>query len=561
MDHLVPNASTVLDGLAPLFQSAATSSDGAKIIMTYDEVLHSTNKPATADFELTVQGERRDVSSVTVTGKTVELTLGRAITDEQTVYLTYNDPTDGVDDDNAIQDRAGNDAADVDNWQVSNVSGVEDETAPTFVRAALSSDGGTITLTYSEVLDESNQPATTDFAVTVAEQSAGLSSVDVDGRNVLVYLSDTVTAGQTVKVSYTDPTADDDTDAIQDPAGNDAADLVNQTVVNASTVPDETPPMFQSVAMSTDGLTITLTYNEMLDSAKKPATANFTITVQGERRDVSTVTVNGQTVALGLGTAITSDESVTVTYTDPTADVDDTRAIQDLAGNDAANLSESVTNTSEVADGEAPTFVRAVLSSDGGTITLTYSEVLDDEDTPSTSDFTVTVDGESATVSSVTVRGRTVVLGLASTVRADQDVVVSYTDPTAADDTYAIQDPAGNDAADLVSQAVTNSSAIVDERAPEFQSVSMSTDGLTITLTYDEDLDSRNKPRTGDFSITVQGERRSVSTVTVTGATVVLGLGAAITTGQSVSVTYTDRRPTSMTPTRSRTRPAMTQPT
>ena len=459
VDHVVTNASTVLDQVAPIFQSAATSSDGAKIILTYDEVLDSANKPATADFELMVQGERRDVSAVTVTGKTVELTLGSTITTGQEVFVTYTDPTAGIDDANAIQDRAGNDAADRIDQQVTNVSGTADSTAPTFVRAVISSDGGTITLTYSEVLDDANQPATTAFAVTVAEQAAGLSSVHVDGRNVLLYLSNTVTAGRAVKVSYTDPTGSDDPNAIQDPAGNDAADLVNRTVTNASTVPDETPPQFESVSMSTDGLTITLTYDETLDSSKGPVATNFAITVQGERRDVSTVTVRGQTVVLGLSTAITSDESVTVTYTDPTADVDDTNAIQDLAGNDAANLSEPVTDSSTVADAVAPTFVRAVLSSDGGTITLTYSEVLDDVRTPYDSAFTVTVDEQSADLSSssaVTVRGRTVILGLDSAVTAGQSIKVSYTDPTASDDTDAIQDPAGNDAATLTDEAVRN---------------------------------------------------------------------------------------------------------
>ena len=540
VDYEVTNASVVLDGLAPLFQSAATSSDGAKIIMTYDEVLNSAKPPAMADFELMVQGERRDVSAVTVSGKTVELTLGSTVTQEQTVYLTYTDPTAGVDDANAIQDRAGNDAADLNDYLVANESGVLDGTAPGFVRAVISTDGGTITLVYDEVLQDLNQPATSDFAVTVAGQLAGLSPVDVSGRTVLLYLSSPVTAGLTIKLTYTDPTDGDDTNAIQDPAGNDAADLIDYEVKNVSAVSDGIPPEFQSVAMSITGLTITLTYNEALDSERKPPTANFAITVQGERRGVSTVTVSGLTVALGLGTAITSEQVVTVTYTDPTADIDDTNAIQDLAGNDAANLSEPVANSSGVLDEQAPSFVQAVLSTDGGTITLTYSEVLDDVRTPASSDFTVTVDGESATISSVTVRGRTVILGLETAVIEEQDVTLSYTDLTDGNDTYAIQDPAGNDAADLIDYMVENVSAVPDSTPPEFQSVAMSIDGLTVTLTYDEDLNSRNKPRTGEFSVTVQGERRDVSTVTVTGKTVVLGLGAAITTGQSVSITYTD---------------------
>ena len=126
-----------------------------------------------------------------------------------------------------------------------------------------------------------------------------------------------------------------------------------------------------------------------------------------------------------MGGAITTEQAVEVVYADPTADVDDRNAIQDEAGNDAASLSETVTNASTVADTTAPTFVRAVLSSDGGTIVLTYDEVLDDANTPSSGDFAVTVDEQSAALSSsspVSVRGGTVALGLASAVTADQDV-------------------------------------------------------------------------------------------------------------------------------------------
>ena len=53
---------------------------------------------------------------------------------------------------------------------------------------------------------------------------------------------------------------------------------------------------------------------------------------------VSTVTVSGTDVALRMASVITSFLTVAVTYTDPTAGVNDTKAIQDAAGNDAANL-------------------------------------------------------------------------------------------------------------------------------------------------------------------------------------------------------------------------------
>ena len=542
-DQEVTNASTVLDERAPQFEDATTSTDGTKIILTYDEVLNSENEPAAGNFEIRVQGEPRDVSTVTVSGKTVELGLGTAITTGQVVLVSYTDPTHGVDDTNAIQDRAGNDAIDVYRHDVTNASTVADTRAPRFVRAAMSSDGGTLTLTYDEVLHDTNRPSTGDFAVTVAGSAADVSSVNVSGRAVLVGLVSAVTAGQDVKVTYTDPSTDNDANAIQDPAGNDAVTLTNQSVANTSTVPDERAPVYESGAVSSDGLTLTLTYDENLDSGNGPATADFVVSVEGERRQVSTVTVSGTDVALRMASVITSFLNVAVTYTDPTVGVDDTKAIQDLAGNDAASLSWPVANDSTVHDTTPPGFVRAVMSSDGGTITLTFDEVLDADRAPRDTDFTVKVDGESVALSVAStgaVRGRTVVVGLESAVTTGQDVTVTYTDPSASDDNNAIQDPAGNDAATLTDQTVTNASTVPDERAPVFVSAATSGHGLTITLTFDEILDSQRGPRTANFGLTVQGERRDTSTVNVNGKTVELGLGAAITTGQVITVAYTD---------------------
>ena len=380
------------------------------------------------------------------------------------------------------------------------------------------------------MLDDQAGPATSDFTVEVDEESVDLSTnsaITVSGRTVVLSLDSAVKELQDVTVTYTDPTSGDDTNAIQDAAGNDAADLIDHKVTNASTVLDQQAPLFQSVAMSTDGATITLTYDEILDGGNGPATANFQIMVQGERRDVSTLTVSGKTVELVLANAITTGQSVTVTYHDPTVGIDDLNAIQDRAGNDAASLiDQTILNVSVVTDSTAPKFLRAVMASNGFSITLTYDEVLDDGNGPRTGDFTVTVDDVSAEPSQVSLSGRTVLLRLGTGVLSLQDVTVSYTDPTGDDDSNAIQDAAGNDAVSLVDQGVANASTVLDEVAPVFQSATTSTDGAKIILTYDEILDSANKPATANFGITVQGEARGASTVTVIGKTVELGLGS-----------------------------------
>ena len=542
-ERQVTNDSTVGDDVAPNFESVALSSDGNTITLTYDELLDSQAGPGTASFVVTVEGERRDVSRVSVNDRQVELRLASPVTVSQTASVSYFDPTTG-DDGNAIQDRSGNDAATLENEPVPNDSQAQDTRAPRFERAVMSSNGLSITLVYDEVLDDQNGPAASDFTAEVDGESADLSSnspVTLSGRTVALRLASAVRELQDVTVTYTDPTGDDDTNAIQDAAGNDAADLIDHKVTNASTVLDQVAPLFQSVAMSTDGATITLTYDEILDGDSGPATANFQIMVQGERRDVSTATVNGKTVELRLASAITTGQTVTVTYNDPTVGIDDLNAIQDRAGNDAASLiNEGVTNTSEVSDSTAPKFLRAVMASDGRSITLTYDEVLDDGNGPGTTDFTVKVDEVSAEPSQVSLSGRTVLLRLGTGVQSRQDVSVSYTDPTGDDDANAIQDAAGNDAVSLIDQEVANASTVLDEVAPVFQSATTSGDGTKIILTYDEILDSANQPATANFEITVQREERDISTVTVIGKTVELGLGSAVTTGQVVTVAYTD---------------------
>ena len=536
----VTNDSTVVDDVAPTFESVALSSDGNEIILTYDEVLDRESTLRYSDFEVLVEGERRDIYTVSVSDRQVTLELSSPVTQRQSVVVSYFDPTTG-DDDNAIQDRSGNDAATLEDQSVKNTATAPDTRAPRFERAAMSSNGLSITLVYDEVLDEQAGPATSNFSVDVDGESAEPLDVAFSGHTVVLTLASEVRELQTVRVSYTDPTSGNDTYAIQDAAGNDAVDLVDHVVTNSSTVLDQVAPRFQSAATSSDGAKIILTFDEILDSANPPITANFQVTVFGERRDVSSVSVSGTTVELTLSETIRTGQTVTVTYNDPTADFDDQKAIQDRAGNDADSLTpQDVTNSSTVADTTPPRFVRAVMSTDGGSIVLTYNEVLDDSNQPATTAFTVTAAGQSAEISSVDVSGRAVAVRLTNTVASGAVVKVTYSDPTSDNDTNAIQDRAGNDAASLNDQAVTNDSSVADVRAPEFVSAVTSTDGTKIILTFDENLDGQNKPGTGDFTVTVQGEHRNVSTVTVSGATVELGLGTAITSQQTVAVIYTD---------------------
>ena len=90
-------------------------------------------------------------------------------------------------------------------------------------------DGVTLTLTYSEVLDNGVTLGTTPFAVNVNGSPRSLSGVAVGGSNVLLLLSSAVEAGDTVTVDYTAPNGPD---FIRDTQGRKAASFSGQAVTN-----------------------------------------------------------------------------------------------------------------------------------------------------------------------------------------------------------------------------------------------------------------------------------------------------------------------------------------
>ena len=105
---------------------------------------------------------------------------------------------------------------------------------------AVSADGTSIVLLFDEDLD-ATVPATSAFAVTVDGAGAEVQgvSLQVDGENEKVHLAmaGTILAGQTVAVSYTDPSPDGPT--LQDPEGNSAASFAGLVVSNRSAVMTE----------------------------------------------------------------------------------------------------------------------------------------------------------------------------------------------------------------------------------------------------------------------------------------------------------------------------------
>jgi uncharacterized repeat protein (TIGR02059 family) len=318
---------------------------------------------------------------------------------------------------NLIQDLSGNDSATLTSKAVTNNS-TADQRTPLISTAVADATGLSITLTYDEALSATTATAGMFTVANTGGYATSVSSVAVSGSTVVLTLTSPVGAGKTVTVTYTAPALVNDASntAIQDLAGNDAAAFTGRVVTNNSTV-DQTAPLISSAVADSTGLTITLTYGEAL-AATTASAGMFTVAnTGGYATSVSSVAVSGSTVVLTLSSPVGAGRTVTVTYAAPTTVNDATNsAIQDVAGNDAAALTNrAVTNNSTV-DQTSPVYSRSDVSADGLRLILTYGEALNAANFPDASAFSVTASGVTVPISGVTISGATVQLTLSSAI-------------------------------------------------------------------------------------------------------------------------------------------------
>ncbi len=148
--------------------------------------------------------------------------------------------------------------------------------------------GETLTLTWSEALDESSEPAADAFAVSVAGVARGVTEVSVAGSTVALTLASAVAADDVVTVSYTVPAAPD-APRIEDTAGNDAAAFSGAAVTNNTSDPVNTPPTGLPTVSGTArvGETLTASVTEIADA---DGLGGATFTYQWMRSDGTTDT-------------------------------------------------------------------------------------------------------------------------------------------------------------------------------------------------------------------------------------------------------------------------------
>ena len=372
------DASLMTDNAPPTFHGADVK--GTTLAVTFDEALDTSSAPAGSVF--TLSDGKAGTGTVSISGRTATVTLDSAVTAGAVVTLTYTKPMT-----NPLQDAAGNQVANFIGQAVTNNTGV-----PAVTGVAISS-------TPSHDTDSDNTPdtyglnekirvqLTFDEAVTV-DTTGGTPRLKIElvqekwadyesgsGTTVLTFAY-TVLAGNLSSdgIEVLADTLELNSGTITDSDGNNAL-LPHAAVARDANhkvnggLSDSTAPTFQSAAVN--GTTLTVTFNENLDTGSAPAGSAFT--TSGSRTGTGTVSISGATATVTLDSAVTHGETVTVSYTLP-----GTNPLQDASGNDVATFTgQAVTNNTPAAT--PPTAANKLVSNfdqaDDGSVGLDDDQV------------------------------------------------------------------------------------------------------------------------------------------------------------------------------------------
>ena len=365
-----------VDATAPKLSTTTNPSVAGKTLtLTFDEALDTTKVPDKSAFTLTARGGPT-VSSVAVSGSTATLTLSQPVpaprNDKEKATLDYTAPAS-----NALQDAVGNKVASFSGQDVAIDTSAVVPTVTISPADGSRSNASGVTLTFSEAVYSDR--ANTAFDATSAATLVKLKQTDSNGTAINFTAAVTTTGTNANKVVTITPSSTWPDGYVYVEVGGAFYDVDGNAgrSKSASFRVDTVAPTLDSA--SVNGSTLTATFSEALDTSKKAASGAFTLDVTGTNDDptVSSYTMSGATATMTLSDAVTSNQTLTITYTQPTGSA---TKIADLAGNALASIpagSEiSVTNDT----GTSPPTVTfspangALIASSSGNITLTFSE-------------------------------------------------------------------------------------------------------------------------------------------------------------------------------------------
>ena len=430
---------------------------------------------------------------------------------------------------------------------------------PSLLSADVAADQ--LTLTYPSTLKTTQIPAAEDFAVSVGIVGRSVSTVDVSGSTVTLTLAKPVNAEERVTITYVVP----DTNPLQ------YADGRFVPAFDVEEVRNTTKGRFQSAAVLGDKLGLNFD-TELRVTGDAPAFAQFTVRVDGTRRNATAIARSGRTATLTLASAVAAGDLVTVSYAKPSENPLLTaagsevlsftgRRVVNLTGRLPAIASVAITSTPALdanLDGTPDTYGA------GETIDVDVEfdnavEVIDDGsagnvfvwlDMAPNNTLDLAADRRALPFHGLG-RGGTIMRFRYTVRAADRDPDGVFVQPDPNDDTVVflrgdaqVQAPGLSAAvADLTLAGLpfegdprhrVDGSEVGDRTPPEVTGATV--DETALSVTFNETLDASSAPA-GD-AFTVSGGRTGTGTATVSGATATVTLDSAVLKGEMVTVSY-----------------------
>ena len=514
-NELVSGASpNITDGIIPTMQSATTTST-TTVDVTFSENIDDGTVLDAGDF--TVGGVATTIADAS--GAVVTLTVGTAFATDATPQIVLTAANGGV------ADTTGNALA-------SDLTGVTatDGLAPTFSAQTLSLT--TTTLTFSEGID----------AGTFANSTWAVAGTNT---NVSIDLDGDAGAGQTTAVLTHDAIADGGVTPTVGYTQGDLADQSSNLIATgaASAVTDGIAPVFSSAEVVVENR-VDVTFDEaMADPGATPGDFVIGGTLTNAPVTVTSITVSGDDLQLGLDKDIDASDTVSVAFTNSGTRPTDTATVP----NDLADFAaQSVTINL------APTLVSAETGPAIDEITYTFNNVIDIS-TVAAADFGnlngTTPDGITTAVDSTSI-----------IVSYDGNFAVDFTNSTFErfSNLASIDNTSG---ASLVQGTGITSVAITDGLEPTLSAVdtvsnnangattslAIAGETITVNITADENIDASQS------TITILGRsvtENQVSPTQISGTTTVqagdtntgvtLTANVADTAGNTLAITQSD---------------------
>ena len=484
-DHPINNRTVP----GPVLESVVVR--GRKLRLTFGAELDAASTVPADSFAVTVDGSDVAIESVAVDGNDLVVTLNPWVAGHHAVTITYTPSDDG-----ALRAVDGGYVRSIDEQTVENRSAPRLE--------SVEADGTRLTLAFDTAL-RGDAPSAGVFSL----PGANVASVAISAQTVVLTLSDAVTEGQIVSISYRPVAVPQD--AIVGANGVAAEGFEALAVLNLT----DTPPL--PVGARVIGAALTIAFDQTLEASGVPPDAAFAVAVDGVTVGVSEASIGEDAVTLTLEREVTSAEAVALAYTQP-----DTAGLVDATGNRTLSFQLDAENLT------APKLADAEVN--GDKLTLTFDTALDPDSRPGSEAFTV----HFATIAGVTMVGAVVTLALNPHVAEDASVTLFYEPP--GDPTKRLRSAHGAEVEAIPGFAVTN----LTDTVPVV--VSAGVQDAFVTLSFDQALETSVNPAPDAFSL-VGSERLPIAATLRNGAVtgdgvVALTLDGPVSEGAEIAVAY-----------------------